>query len=181
MNKKANDPVIEEIVQKILEKLEADLSALKQTAKAAHEAATHDEGKAEDQYDTRGLEASYLAGAAAKRSEEISEAILYFQKEKSKIPLYCLKLGSKKVNYILAKKGGGIQVKASLKALFSESKSVVEPSSELMLDSLDLIQVITPDSPLGAELSGRKEGEEFEVEIRSEVKTYQILKMVLGS
>ena len=50
-------------------KIAEDLLVMTKAALAAHEAATHSESKAEDQYDTRGLEASYLAGAQSKRGK----------------------------------------------------------------------------------------------------------------
>src|SRR3954467_14708012 len=55
------------------------LGVLRQAALAAHEAATHSESKAEDQYDTRGLEASYLAGAQSKRAAQWEEVLSIFR------------------------------------------------------------------------------------------------------
>src|SRR3954467_10272478 len=55
------------------------LGVLRQAALAAHEAAVHAESKAEDQYDTRGLEASYLAGAQSKRALELEELMALFR------------------------------------------------------------------------------------------------------
>ncbi len=49
---------------------------LKEAALATYEAATHEESKPENEYDTRGLEASYLAGAQAKRTAEIEELLI---------------------------------------------------------------------------------------------------------
>ena len=50
------------ILAAILEKLQSEIDALVRAAKSAHEAATHEESRAEDHHDTRGLEASYSAG-----------------------------------------------------------------------------------------------------------------------
>ncbi|MEI8645312.1 transcription elongation factor GreAB [Pseudoalteromonas sp. Hal040] len=47
--------------------LEAQLQNAKAAAKAAHDAATHEESVAETQYDTLGLEAAYLAQGQAER------------------------------------------------------------------------------------------------------------------
>src|SRR5581483_11142644 len=55
------------LVETVQQHLAEELATLMQAAKAAHEAATHEESKAEDQHDTRGLEASYLAGSGAAR------------------------------------------------------------------------------------------------------------------
>jgi hypothetical protein len=51
------------------------LRVLTQSALEAHAAATHSESKAEDQYDTRGLEASYLAGAQSRRAMELEQIL----------------------------------------------------------------------------------------------------------
>src|SRR4051795_10826976 len=61
------------LVETIQIHLAEELATLVQAAKAAHEAATHEESKAEDQHDTRGLEASYLAGAQASRAAELRQ------------------------------------------------------------------------------------------------------------
>ena len=55
----------------IIDKLQADLAVAKDALKASHEAATHAESKAENKYDTRGLEAAYLADGQRKRVHEI--------------------------------------------------------------------------------------------------------------
>ena len=44
-------------------------------AMATYEAATHEENRAENKYDTRGLEASYLAESQSKRAQELKQAV----------------------------------------------------------------------------------------------------------
>ena len=58
-------PKKQKLIEAILLELESELSVLADAAKAAHLAATHEESVAEDPHDTRGVEASYLAGAQA--------------------------------------------------------------------------------------------------------------------
>ncbi|MGZ5278690.1 MAG: hypothetical protein ACXWC9_02035, partial [Pseudobdellovibrionaceae bacterium] len=67
------------LIQKIVVHLEKELVALKEAAIATYEAATNEESKPENEYDTRGLEASYLAGAQAKRVGEIEELIFIYK------------------------------------------------------------------------------------------------------
>ena len=55
----------QQFVNKIIELLEQEVLNLSNAAKIAHADATGEESKAENKYDTRGLEASYLAGAQA--------------------------------------------------------------------------------------------------------------------
>ena len=54
--------------QKILARLAADQELLLQSARAAHAEATDEQNKAENKYDTRALEASYLAQGQANRT-----------------------------------------------------------------------------------------------------------------
>ena len=58
--------------------LESQLHRAKEAAKAAHDAATHEESVAETQYDTLGLEAAYLAQGQAERVNECYRDIQAF-------------------------------------------------------------------------------------------------------
>src|SRR3954471_9645308 len=51
---------------------------LTQAALSTHAEATDEENKAEDKYDTRGLEASYLAIGQSKAAEESAQAVAQF-------------------------------------------------------------------------------------------------------
>lgn len=67
----------------LLEKIRADLRArlevLTRAAVEAHAAATDPGSKAEGKYDTRSLEASYLAAGQARQVEELAEALRVFE------------------------------------------------------------------------------------------------------
>src|SRR4051812_31376659 len=67
------------LVETIQTHLAEELATLMQAAKAAHEAATHEESRAEDAHDTRGLEASYLAGAQAQRAAELQSQLMMWK------------------------------------------------------------------------------------------------------
>lgn len=62
------------IIAKILDRLDDDQKAGLEAAKAAQAAATDPQNKAENKYDTRGLEASYLARGQALQIAEIEFA-----------------------------------------------------------------------------------------------------------
>ncbi len=139
-------------IRSILEaQLVADLAMLTQSALAAKEAATHSESKAEDQYDTRGLEASYLAGAQAKRVVELEGLLaqlrhMDFRSFNAQTPISStalieLQAEDKTLHCLLLPEGGG--------------RSVVYDGKS--------IQITTPQSPLGEALLGRKQGDEIEV------------------
>jgi transcription elongation GreA/GreB family factor len=140
-----------------------DLALLTQAAMVAREAAIHEESKAEDQYDTRGLEASYLAGAQSKRVLELEELLdLYrhidvgvFDKSTpvASTAVIELETEAKSQFYFLMPKGGGMSVTFENK----------------------LIQVITPQSPMGGALIGHKVGDQIEVEIQRKARDYEIV------
>lgn len=62
------------IIEKILARLDEEQKASLEAAKAAQAAATDPQNKAENKYDTRGLEASYLARGQALQIAEIDFA-----------------------------------------------------------------------------------------------------------
>jgi len=67
------------IIKKILGKLGDELEVYFRAAKFARAEATHEQNKAENKYDTRGLEASYLAHGQSKQAAELEAAITDFE------------------------------------------------------------------------------------------------------
>jgi hypothetical protein len=159
-----------EIIAEILSRLEQELEVIQRSAKAAHEAATHEESRAEDSHDTRGLESSYLAGAQAKKAAEIQQQILLYKFLEAKsfsakdliAPTAVVEVESawkpaKKSIYFIAPGGGGLA--AGMKIQYGS----------------ELLHVLTPVSPLGEELIGRKVGDMVEVEAQGGMREYEIL------
>lgn len=156
-----------EILNLIVEKLQLEVAGLLAAARAAHEAATHEESRAEDSHDTRGLEASYLAGAQAQRAGDISALISVYRLMTLKAfgpgdaiaPGALVELMSqgngRKAHYFVVPRGGGSAVQARGLA----------------------IQVIAPQSPLGEALIGRRAGEELEVETQGVVREYEVVSV----
>jgi len=151
------------LIEEICRQLEKDLVVLKAAALATYEAATGEESKAENEYDTRGLEASYLAGAQAKRVQEIEEQLTLYKyleiknfDESTGIAATALveaEADGKKVLLFVMPKGGGLSLN------FNGQK----------------IQVVTPTSPLGEALVGLKVGEAAIVETGAQSKEYEVL------
>jgi transcription elongation GreA/GreB family factor len=152
------------LIQAFINQIENKLAMIVQSAIAAREAATHSESKAEDTYDTRGLEASYLAGAQSKRVEEL-EALLAlfrhtplrtFSSSDAIAPTALVELASdeeaKPLWVLLMPKGGGLVTNIDGKS----------------------IQVVTALSPLGEALVNRRMGEEIQVDVGSKTKDYCI-------
>lgn len=159
-----------EIVAAIQARLERELEVITREALAAHEAATHEESRAEDSHDTRGIESSYLAGAQAKKAAEIQQQILIYKFLKVKVfskkdliaPTAVVEIesvgpSSKKSVYFIAPGGGGLA--AGMK----------------IPNGSDQLQILTPVSPLGEELIGRKVGDTVEIEAQGGMREYEIL------
>src|SRR6476659_9810445 len=67
------------LLERIIETLQDSLAVLEKAARASHAEATHESSKAENKYDTRGLEAAYLAGGQARAAKEIIDAIKLYE------------------------------------------------------------------------------------------------------
>jgi transcription elongation GreA/GreB family factor len=149
------------VLASILSQLEEELKIVEQAFEAAHEAATSEESKPENQYDTRALEASYLAEAQAKRAFDLKkmiQALRSFPKESksSQIEpgsLVHLRSEEKENWYIVSPFGAGITAE---EAGFK-------------------VTVVTIESPLGKALVGKKAGEVFEFRHQGSVREYEIL------
>ncbi|AZF04492.1 GreA/GreB family elongation factor [Pseudomonas sp. R5-89-07] len=140
------------VLQLILEKLSADLDIAQRAAQTAYETATHEENIAENKYDTLGLEASYLAAGQAKRVEEIKQSLALCQNlqlraydDQRGIEVGTL-LGLEDENgrqqwLFLAPDAAGLKVEV-----------VGQP-----------VTVITPRSPLGKGLLGKRVEDEVEI------------------
>lgn len=155
------------LMASILEVLNANLDSLISTAHEAKSAATNSESKPENKYDTRGLEASYLAGAQAKRSQEVEKVIFN---------LKSLKLGEFPKNSVINLTAivklqvSGDAIKYFFILPYAGGLKISWKSKEF--------QVITPDSPLGSLLKGKKIGDEFSLKVKTQVIEYEILDLI---
>jgi transcription elongation GreA/GreB family factor len=140
-----------ELIDRIVAHLEAELAFLTRAALATHAEATDEENKAEDKYDTRGLEASYLAHGQSKAAEEVAQAVAQFRAmvprdfaRSEPIALGALVTVEGIGTYFFGPRAGGTEVK----------------------DDNDMpVSVITPQSPLGRQLLGRKQGDLVAIEL----------------
>ena len=64
-----------DLLRAILESLAVELETAVREAKAASDAATDPDSRAENKYDTRALESSYLARGQARRVTELQESL----------------------------------------------------------------------------------------------------------
>src|SRR5436305_8007458 len=107
-----------EVVRHIIDALHHRLAVLEKAARASHAEATHESSKAENKYDTRGLEAAYLAGGQARQAREILDSIKIYQSlqirdfaPKDPIDLTAvveLDAGGSRSTYFIGPKSGGL-------------------------------------------------------------------------
>ncbi len=133
----------------LMEVVAADLETLKRAHQAAMEGATHEQAKPENDKDTRALEQSYLARGQAKRTEELRDGLAAVRRMEVAAfqanqpvgvgALVTAEERNRTVRFYIAPYGGG---------------------SRLANAS---IQVVTPSSPLGEALMGKRVGDTCEV------------------
>ena len=155
MNKRA-------IIKKITAKLTGELEVYFRAAQFARAEATHEQNKAENKYDTRGLEASYLAHGQSRQAAEIEAAIVEFEKLSARAfaegdaigigALISLEVGGEQMFYFLGPRAGGTEV--------------IHDRKEIL--------VITPQSPLGEQLTGRKQGDQPQLNFGGTKQTAKI-------
>jgi len=158
MNK---DQLLKEIVAKLSESLEL----LEKAARASHAEATHESSKAENKYDTRGLEAAYLAGGQARQAKEILDsieaygtlAVKNFPRDEPIGLTALVELDSDGIRslYFVGPRNGGLEFEFGRKE----------------------VTVITPQSPLGQNLMGKKAGECWTDKLGGSRVKYQVVSV----
>jgi transcription elongation GreA/GreB family factor len=158
MNKKA---LLKAIVSQLISELEVYLRA----AQASHAEATHEQSKAESKYDTRGLEASYLARGQSRQAAEMQAAIQEFEAMQPRAfgkgelidvgAVVELEQGKERTIYFIGPRAGG---------------------TEVTLDDREIL-VITPQSPLGSQLVGKKQGDRLQLAIAGTRNQYRVLEV----
>ena len=108
------------VIQLVVAQIEKDLAALITSTKATHAEATDEQNKPENKYDTRALEASYLAQGQTRQVIELLKAKQEFESlSTADSPpnhpidvgvLLTLRRGNIDTVYLLGPKAGGIGV-----------------------------------------------------------------------
>ncbi len=133
------------VLEQILAVLQAELASLTQAAQGSYAAATDPDSRAENKYDTRTLEASYVARGQARRVMELQEAVQAFTSLSVAPVATAIQLGSL----------------VTLQAPWGEEHVFLGPfagGTEVRLDGQEIV-VITPASALGQKLVGRQIGD----------------------
>ncbi len=131
--------------------LDGELRALVSATEMALDEATNAETKAENKYDTRGLEASYLAGAQTERLLVLKQRVSFYgvfeapdfgEDDPIRLgALLCLERDDTRRWVFMGPEGGGL---------------TVEVAGERVV-------VLSPGAPLGRALVGRHLGDEIKV------------------
>jgi hypothetical protein len=133
------------LVEKIIAQLADELESYARSARAMQAEATDEQSQPEHKYDTRGLEAAYLAHGQSRQAAETEEAIEMFRTLPLRnfgpddaidlSALVELEGDGRRMSYFIGPRAGGTEIE-------SEGSTVL---------------VITPQSPLGKQLD-RSEG-----------------------
>ena len=151
-----------EALRALATQLEVDLGSARTAQQQTQAGATHEESKPENDKDTRALEASYLARGQAQRVVELEQALSKINAlvPRAFAPDAPVALGaiveledeSASVWYLLAPAGGGVRL-------------------ELGGTSLT---VVTPESPVGRALLGRRAGDDIDIRTPQGLREYSI-------
>ena len=152
--------------QQVLERLAEDLLQAEQAARAAHEAATHEENIAENRYDTLGLEAAYLATGQARRAEAIRQAMASWRRFRPS-------------PYDASK---GIQLGAFVCLVDSDDNQQQlflgpDGGSMKLVSGAQLVQVISCEAPLGRAVLGKREGDEVSIQVAPIRQQFEVLRV----
>ena len=154
-----------QLIRQIVASFRESLGVLEKAARASHAEATHESSKAESKYDTRGLEAAYLAGGQARQAKEIMDSIKLYEALSTRdfaadepidlTALVELDAGNTRSLYFIGPRNGGLEIKHQRKE----------------------ITVITPQSPLGQNLVGKKVGQRWTAKLGGSVVKYHIISV----
>ena len=154
----------QKILRAFISQFDEERNKLIQSAKAAHEAATHEESKAEDQHDTFAIEASYLAAGQSARildlESTVAEYLGYLERGSARQniahgALVELKSGQRLIYSLITERGGGTQVQVDGK----------------------LISTVTFQSPLGEALINAVPGDEIVVDTKTGSRDYLVVSI----
>ncbi len=157
-------PTKQSLKDELVLALTTELTTLERAQQATREAATHEENKPENDKDTRALEQSYLARGQAARVEELRTGLAeaHAMPTRAFLPDAPIALGAlvlaeendATLTLLLAPAGGGSRLGAGL------------------------VQVVTPRSPLGRALLGKRAGDDCEVPLAGKKRELAILQVL---
>jgi transcription elongation GreA/GreB family factor len=142
----------------------ADLEKVDRAYRATREGATHEEAKPENDKDTRALEQSYLARGQAARIEELKTSLAEVKAMSARafVPGDPVALGA-----VVTVEQGGTETSVMLLAPHGGGARLAGGS----------VQVVTPLSPLGRALLGKRAGDETEVLLAGKTRALTVVNV----
>jgi hypothetical protein len=128
------------VLQALLLRAREELDGLERVMQMARDEASSGESRAENKYDTRATEASYLAAGQGQRRIELARLVAFLElavEQPSTLPLFEVDAPRGSAWFLLAPEGGGRRVS---------------------LEGADIV-VVTPHSPVGRSLAGAEAGD----------------------
>jgi len=153
------------VIAAIVAKLGEELAVYLKAAQASREEATHESSKAENKYDTRGLEASYLARGQSRQIADLEAAVVEFQQLRARVfrtgepidigALVELEQSRERTFYFIGPRAGGTEVEYQKQEIL----------------------VITPQSPLGAQLVGKYQDDLLKLTLPGSQNKYKVVNV----
>ena len=150
----------------ILDQLRNELAVQTRAAQVSHEEAISEESRPENKYDMHSQEAAYLAEGQARLAAEIAENILLYESlNVAPVPkdgltalgsAVAVEQGTDRTWYFIGPRSGGMELKVEGTTVF----------------------VLTPQSPLGRELIGKRVGDVIGVPSRGAATPRRIVDLV---
>lgn len=150
--------------QAIIATLEENVRTLERAAQTAYEAATAEENIAENKYDTLSLEASYLATGQARRTTELRQALLAYRQ--LTLRAYAPSQGIQVSQLIELEDTDG-----TIRRVFLGPEGA---GLNITLAGRQ-VTVITPRSPLGQQLLGKRVDDEIHLLIGATAQCLSII------
>lgn len=151
------------VLSTLLDSLSSERDSLARMLESARDEATHGESRPENQYDTRAVEASYLAAGQGKRLESLDRLIGWVRQQD----------GSEMTR---------VELGALLQLESEEGRErwvLVAPEGGSHVDvGSERVALISGSSPLGKELSGLEEGDAASVEGPKDSLEWEILAVL---
>ncbi len=154
------------IIRQICAVLRADLATLQAAFEDSHHNATHEESVAENKYDTRGLEAAYLAHGQAMRAEEIAKTLHAYEAIAAQALVIKPVVGLNSL--VLLEDEHGAQRWLWLGTEAGGVKFNYDGRS---------ITIVTPQSPLGDKLLGSQVDDGFTLTVNDRRVAYDVVEV----
>jgi transcription elongation GreA/GreB family factor len=162
-------PSKDDLKRELCDHVAAELSAREQSHRSAVQSATHEEAKPENDKDTRALEQTYFARGEAMRAQELREALAQVQAMSTRPwrPEEPVAIGA----LVTTEESAGAGREAARVIAW-----LAPYGGGARLDG-GTVQVVTPKSPFGRALLGRRAGDETELVARGKPRLLTIVSV----